>query len=92
MSVAVETKAGFTYAAPRIVLDGHYYFGAGGAVARTYDVSRDGQRFLMIKPVPAAEESSRIVIVQNWFAELKRLVPEVRIAGCRGTQHLDRNE
>lgn len=38
--------------------------------------SLDGQRFLMIKtaPDPAATASS-IVVVLNWFDELKRAVP-----------------
>jgi hypothetical protein len=44
-------------------------------------VSLDGKRFLMIKdagdpnqpPAPA-----RIVVVQHWFEELKRLVPRTR--------------
>jgi hypothetical protein len=43
-----------------------------------YDVSADGQRFLMIKETSAANErapSARIILVQNWFEELKRLVP-----------------
>ena len=44
---------------------------------RTYDVAADGRRFLMIK-----EDASRpdqrpiqLVVVQNFFEELKRLVP-----------------
>jgi len=40
-----------------------------------YDVSPDGQRFLM----PILEEGqmavTRINVVLNWFEELKRLVP-----------------
>jgi hypothetical protein len=39
-----------------------------------YDVSRDGQRFLMIKN-PGAAASPQIILVQNWTEELKRLVP-----------------
>ena len=39
-----------------------------------YDVSLDGQRFLMIKPGAEATPPS-IVVVQNWTEELKRLVP-----------------
>ena len=38
----------------------------------------DGERFLMIKPGATTDEGSQrndIVIVQNWFEELKRLVP-----------------
>ena len=45
---------------------------------RTYDVSPDGQRFLMIKEGGVADEpapSARLVLVQHWFEELKRLVP-----------------
>ena len=47
-------------------------------LGRMYDVSADGQRFLMIKETSGADErppSPRIVLVQNWFEELKRLVP-----------------
>jgi hypothetical protein len=38
-----------------------------------YDVSPDGQRFLMVKPEQQA--ISQIYIVQNWFEELNRRVP-----------------
>jgi serine/threonine-protein kinase len=39
---------------------------------RGYDVSRDAQRFVMIRPdeVPDAG-SSRLILVQNWFTELQ---------------------
>ena len=41
-----------------------------------WDISLDGQRFLMVKlderkPQPVTE----MILVQNWFEELKRLVP-----------------
>ena len=40
----------------------------------SYDVLPDGQRFLMVRR--AAEEGTReIVLVQNWFVELRRLAP-----------------
>jgi len=39
---------------------------------RQYDVTSDGQRFLMIKQ---GDASARIVVVENWHQELKRLVP-----------------
>ena len=47
-------------------------------LARTYDVSRDGRKFLMIKEAPAAgnersPSTSQIVIVVNWSEELRRL-------------------
>jgi serine/threonine-protein kinase len=69
LAVAVQTIGAFSTGNPRKLLDGRYIVGPG----RTYDVSRDGQRFLMIKP-PLAEQtaaSGRIVVVLNWFEELK---------------------
>ena len=40
-----------------------------------YDVSRNGQEFLMIKNMAVEETSRKIILVQHWFEELKRLVP-----------------
>jgi hypothetical protein len=40
----------------------------------TYDVSTDGNRFLMVKQ-PANQAAPQIVVVQNWFEELNRLAP-----------------
>jgi hypothetical protein len=44
--------------------------------SRTYDVTPDGQRFLMVQEVqrPPARVS-QVVLVQNWVEELKRLAP-----------------
>jgi serine/threonine-protein kinase len=44
---------------------------------RSYDVSSDGQRFLMIKEGGAdgAATPTSIIVVQHWIEELKRLVP-----------------
>ena len=38
-----------------------------------FDVSPDGQRFLMIRKVGSAQ--GQVVVVLNWFEELTRLVP-----------------
>ena len=41
-----------------------------------YDVSADGQRFLMVKPSEQAQAApTQISVVLNWFEELKRRVP-----------------
>ena len=46
---------------------------AGG---RTYDISPDGERFLMVKENADDEDTpTEFVLVQNWFEELKRLAP-----------------
>ena len=45
-------------------------------VPRPYDVSNDGQRFLIIKEARGAgAPPNEITLVQNWFEELTRLVP-----------------
>ena len=41
-------------------------------VGRNYDVSPDGERFLMIKE---SDDNAELILVQNWVDELKRLVP-----------------
>ena len=43
---------------------------------RNYDVSPDGRRFLMIQEtnLPAVAQT-QMVLVENWFGELKRRVP-----------------
>ena len=43
-----------------------------------YDISRDRQRFLMIKPTEETEPLSvatELRVVENWFEELRRLAP-----------------
>ena len=43
---------------------------------RGYDVTRDDERFVMIRlPGSAETEDSRLILVTNCFEELERLVP-----------------
>jgi serine/threonine-protein kinase len=71
LRVAVEASgATWNAGASMKLLDGRYYTGIGSG--RAYDVSPDGQRFLMVKEQASA---AQINVVVNWFEELKRLVP-----------------
>jgi serine/threonine-protein kinase len=75
MAVPVELGTNFVAGTPQRLFDGPYYIGAIGV---TYDVSLDGKRFLMIKNGPTSASSSALsqfVFVNNWFDELKRLLP-----------------
>ena len=68
----------FKPGAPVKLLEGQYFYDAGFPSGRTYDVSPDGRRFLMIKEISGVDEpttSARLILVQNWFEELKRRVP-----------------
>jgi hypothetical protein len=44
---------------------------------RNYDVTADGQRFLLVQRdrAPLVEEAIEVQVVLSWFEELKRLVP-----------------
>ncbi len=70
--------ANFRAGTPAKQVEGQYFVGGGDtSPGRTYDVSPDGQRFLMVKvgePDQTAAPPS-IVVVQHWGEELKRLVP-----------------
>jgi len=73
-AVDVLTAGGFVPGKPRLLFE-KSGFGTGSPI-RNYDLSLDSQRFLMVKneerkPSPATE----MILVQNWFEELKRLVP-----------------
>jgi serine/threonine-protein kinase len=71
-AVPVESSPTFRAGVPRKLFEGPYF---AQLLGRTYDVSPDGQRFLMIKPSPeSAAIRPRIVVVDNWTEELKRRV------------------
>ncbi len=40
-----------------------------------YDVTPDGQRFVMVQARGQQEEATQINVVLNWFEELKQRVP-----------------
>jgi serine/threonine-protein kinase len=75
ISTAVVLAPTFSAGPVVTLLDGSSYTGRGSLTSgRTYDLSLDGRRFLMIKPVEAARPAS-IVVVLDWFTELRRRVP-----------------
>ena len=79
MAVPVATDP-FAPGNPEVVFEQTYIAsgGAGGGigVGRTYDVSPDGKRFLMIQERSGDEiEPPQLILVQNWLDELNRLVP-----------------
>ena len=69
MAVAVNTAPTFSADKPRLLFEGPYVL---SSLAASYDVSLDGQRFLMIKQ---EGQGSEINVILNWFEELERLVP-----------------
>ena len=75
MAVDIQSQPAFNVGTPRMLFERPGYFSAG-VFRADYDVSPDGQRFLMMK---AGEQQgaalTQINVVQHWFEELKRRVP-----------------
>ena len=76
MGVAVTSGSQWIAAPPVRLVDGKgkYFPGLQTTSARSYDVSRDGHRFLMIKQA-ARPAPLTMVVALNWLEELKRLLP-----------------
>jgi Tol biopolymer transport system component len=73
MSVDIATQPAFAAGKPRILFEGQYV--PTPLTGPYYDVSPDGQRFLMLKPAEREQAPTQINVVLNWFEELKRRVP-----------------
>ena len=76
MMVAFETEPSFRVRTRALLFEetGVYNWSVG----HTYDIAPDGQRFLMIKEGGGGTDDApapQIILVQNWFDELQRLVP-----------------
>lgn len=71
MVVAVETENAFSAGIPEPLFGGNYKMTGRPP---TYAVHPDGEQFLMIEE-ELLEQQTSIVVVENWFEELKRLAP-----------------
>jgi Tol biopolymer transport system component len=74
MAVDIATQPSFLVGKPRLLFEGPYL--PSPLAPPNYDVSPDGQRFLMVKPAEQEQAPpTQINVVLNWFEELKRRVP-----------------
>jgi serine/threonine-protein kinase len=74
MEVGIETEPTFTPGSPVVLFTGRYDLTS----RRNYDISPNSQQFLMVKNAERPEEASartEVIIVLNWFEELKERVP-----------------
>lgn len=83
MMVVDVTLQPFRPGKPRILWEGDYahglssFCGPAGPSSSNYDVTPDGQRFLMVKEQESAElVSTRVHVVLHWPEELKRLAQQ----------------
>ena len=78
MRVGVERGPSWAATTPTLLIKEGYFTIPGGNPGRTYDISPDGQRFLMIKEGGGSDQTAappQIIVVQHFDEELKRLVP-----------------
>ena len=73
MAVDVTLQPSFSAGKPHMLFEGQYVPTPG--TFANYDVSPDGQRFLMLKQAEQAQAATQINVVLNWTEELKRRVP-----------------
>jgi serine/threonine-protein kinase len=83
MSVAVQPGRTLALGKPQRLFQGPYLAFATNVTGRTYNVSPDGKRFLMIdnRILDAGDQPlapSQIFVVLNWFEELRQRVPRAK--------------
>jgi serine/threonine-protein kinase len=77
MRVGVERASSWAATTPTLLVKEGYYTNPGYSLGRQYDISPDGQRFVMIKEGGSGQTAAppQIIVVQHWTEELTRLVP-----------------
>ncbi|HKE28937.1 MAG TPA: protein kinase [Bryobacteraceae bacterium] len=78
MAVDVQTGPDFHAGHPRSLFSLHPMFGRVFESKQTWDVTPDGERFLVINAPDNEETSVKMQVVVNWFEELRRRVPVER--------------
>jgi len=73
MAVDVTTQPPFSAGKPKTLFEGPYVLTPRRFP--NYDVSEDGQQFLMLKSNEQSQAPAQINVVLNWFEELKQKVP-----------------
>jgi Tol biopolymer transport system component len=73
MAVSIDLANGAS-GPPGVLFSGPYPDNPGWTRPRSYDVTADGERFLLTK-LPGEKSPPRIMVVLNWFQELRAKVP-----------------
>jgi Tol biopolymer transport system component len=69
--VDLSTAPGLEVGTPRLLFESASL--GQGAFARNYDVTAGGDRLIVVQPLGGT--ANQLNVVENWFEELKRLVP-----------------
>jgi serine/threonine protein kinase/dipeptidyl aminopeptidase/acylaminoacyl peptidase len=77
MAVSITSSPDIRVSPPRRLWEGDYSAGLGsscgmpGVTSSNYDITPDGQRFLMVRDDDSKLSATRIVVVLNWAEELR---------------------
>jgi len=71
MEVRYTLEPTFSAGVPELLFSGPYV----NVFGYSYDISPDGQQFLLLRPVSIARATTRLKVVRNWFQEINRLAP-----------------
>ncbi len=72
MAVAIQSDPEFRAGVPELLFEGLFLSERPTSGSQSYDVSLDGQRFLMVQ---SQGSSNQLQVVLNWFEELEARVP-----------------
>jgi serine/threonine-protein kinase len=81
MAVDILSTQPLAVSKPKLLWEGHYLAGVGsscgmsGPTSANYDVSADGQRFLMIEDSSSVTECKLLHVVSNWSREVSKGTP-----------------
>jgi serine/threonine-protein kinase len=73
IAVSIDPETGAS-GAPQVLFSGPFPDSAGWTRPRSYDVTPDGERFLLTK-LAGEQAQPRVMVVLHWFAELCAKVP-----------------
>ena len=76
MAVEVTTQGTFSAGKPKMLFEGPYV--PTPRSFQDYDVSPDGQHFLMLKPDEMQLSQFELRVVLNWAQEVTRRVPAAK--------------
>ncbi len=71
MAVAVKTEPKLELGAPFKLFDGSFWSDTG--TGPSFEPSADGRKFALIKKLEDPNRSVELIVVQNWFTELRAL-------------------
>jgi serine/threonine-protein kinase len=75
--IAVETTStpSFSAGKPHVLFEGDYLSASYPQLGSDYDVSSDGQKFLMVKETARSASVQQINVMLNWLDQVTRRVP-----------------